>query len=137
MIISGDNFIILQGIITAPILFAIQEFPQLDAIIKQGLEKPTDIDLVSFCTLFFLFACGWWCSYWRYKKVLTGMWYFLSSYHVSSRWRYWYLNFSPQFKHLFFFFVILLSAYTAQDFCKWYCEEPSSIFWYFIFNWKH
>ena len=40
--------IILQGIITAPILFAIEEFPQLDAIVKRGLDKPADVDLVSF-----------------------------------------------------------------------------------------
>ncbi|KAL6320207.1 hypothetical protein AAG906_004716 [Vitis piasezkii] len=37
-----------DGIITAPILFAIEEFPQLDAVVKRGLDNPADIDLVSF-----------------------------------------------------------------------------------------
>ena len=36
-----------QGIITAPILFAMEEFPQLREVINQGFDKPANIDIVS------------------------------------------------------------------------------------------
>ncbi|WJZ89630.1 hypothetical protein VitviT2T_008835 [Vitis vinifera] len=45
---KGSLSDIRNGIITAPILFAIEEFPQLDAVVKRGLDNPADIDLVSF-----------------------------------------------------------------------------------------
>lgn len=37
----------LQGIITAPILFAMEEFPQLQAVIEQGFDNPANVDTVS------------------------------------------------------------------------------------------
>ncbi|CBI35624.3 unnamed protein product, partial [Vitis vinifera] len=43
---KGSLSDIRNGIITAPILFAIEEFPQLDAVVKRGLDNPADIDLV-------------------------------------------------------------------------------------------
>ncbi|KAI3995274.1 hypothetical protein MKX01_032076 [Papaver californicum] len=36
---------IRHGIITAPVLFAIEEFPQLQAVISGGLNDPADVDL--------------------------------------------------------------------------------------------
>ncbi|XP_034709652.1 solanesyl diphosphate synthase 3, chloroplastic/mitochondrial-like [Vitis riparia] len=42
---KGSLSDIRHGIITAPILFAIEEFPQLDAVVKRGLDNPADIDL--------------------------------------------------------------------------------------------
>ena len=38
---------LLQGIVTAPILFAMEEFPQLRAIVDEGFENPANVDLVS------------------------------------------------------------------------------------------
>ena len=37
----------LQGIVTAPILFAIEEFPELRPIVDRGFDEPGDVDLVS------------------------------------------------------------------------------------------
>lgn len=37
----------MQGIVTAPILFAIEEFPELRPIVDRGFDKPGDVDLVS------------------------------------------------------------------------------------------
>ncbi|KAL6570036.1 hypothetical protein OROMI_014550 [Orobanche minor] len=37
----------IKGIVTAPILFAIEEFPELHPIIYRGFDKPGDVDLVS------------------------------------------------------------------------------------------
>ncbi|RVW23080.1 Solanesyl diphosphate synthase 3, chloroplastic/mitochondrial [Vitis vinifera] len=42
---TGTSASLGKGIITAPILFAIEEFPQLDAVVKRGLDNPADIDL--------------------------------------------------------------------------------------------
>lgn len=41
------NFI-SQGIVTAPILFAMEEYPQLRDIVDQGFDDPRNVDLVSF-----------------------------------------------------------------------------------------
>lgn len=38
---------LLQGIVTAPILFAMEEFPQLRTIVDEGFENPANVDLVS------------------------------------------------------------------------------------------
>ena len=38
----------MQGIVTAPILFAMEEFPQLRAVVDRGFDNPADVDLVSF-----------------------------------------------------------------------------------------
>ncbi|KAL6585080.1 hypothetical protein OROMI_004369 [Orobanche minor] len=35
----------IKGIVTAPILFAIEEFPELRPIIDRGFDKPGDVDL--------------------------------------------------------------------------------------------
>ncbi|KAK3009104.1 hypothetical protein RJ639_013134, partial [Escallonia herrerae] len=40
------------GIVTAPILFAIEEFPDLRAVVDRGFENPGDVDLVSFLISF-------------------------------------------------------------------------------------
>lgn len=40
-------FLIMQGIITAPILFAMEEFPQLREVINQGFHNPANIEVVS------------------------------------------------------------------------------------------
>ena len=40
--------IILQGIITAPILYAMEEFPQLCEVVDRGFDNPADVNLVSF-----------------------------------------------------------------------------------------
>lgn len=37
----------MQGIVTAPILFAIEEFPELRPVVDRGFDKPGDVDLVS------------------------------------------------------------------------------------------
>lgn len=37
----------MQGIVTAPILFAMEEFPQLRLIVNEGFENPANIELVS------------------------------------------------------------------------------------------
>ncbi|XVF27277.1 hypothetical protein REPUB_Repub14bG0092900 [Reevesia pubescens] len=41
---KGSLSDIRQGIITAPILFAMEEFPQLQAVIEQGFDNPTNVD---------------------------------------------------------------------------------------------
>lgn len=46
---------ILQGIVTAPILFAIEEFPELRLIVNQGFEKSSNVDRVSL--LCYLIIC--------------------------------------------------------------------------------
>lgn len=43
------NHLLLQGIVTAPILFAMEEFPQLHAIVYQGFDSPENIEIVSIC----------------------------------------------------------------------------------------
>ncbi|OVA08601.1 Polyprenyl synthetase [Macleaya cordata] len=42
---KGSLSDIRHGIITAPILFAIEEFPQLQAVINRGFNDPADVDL--------------------------------------------------------------------------------------------
>ncbi|RZC43669.1 hypothetical protein C5167_036615 [Papaver somniferum] len=42
---KGSLSDIRHGIITAPILFAIEEFPQLQEVINRGLSDPADVDL--------------------------------------------------------------------------------------------
>jgi len=39
--------VIVQGIVTAPILFAMEEFPQLRELIDRGFNDPEDVDVVS------------------------------------------------------------------------------------------
>jgi len=39
--------IIVQGIVTAPILFAMEEFPQLRELINRGFSDTEDVDVVS------------------------------------------------------------------------------------------
>lgn len=40
---------LLQGIVTAPILYAMEEFPELRSVVDRGLDNPANVDLVSFC----------------------------------------------------------------------------------------
>ncbi|KMZ74551.1 Solanesyl-diphosphate synthase 3, chloroplastic/mitochondrial [Zostera marina] len=42
---KGSLSDIRQGIITAPILFAMEEFPQLDDIINKGFDDPSNVDI--------------------------------------------------------------------------------------------
>ncbi|XP_043689648.1 solanesyl diphosphate synthase 3, chloroplastic/mitochondrial-like isoform X2 [Telopea speciosissima] len=42
---KGSLSDIRHGIVTAPILFAIEEFPQLRAVVDRGFENPADVDL--------------------------------------------------------------------------------------------
>ncbi|KAH7522763.1 hypothetical protein FEM48_Zijuj07G0172900 [Ziziphus jujuba var. spinosa] len=42
---KGSLSDIRHGIVTAPILFAIEEFPQLRAVVEQGFDNPTNVDL--------------------------------------------------------------------------------------------
>ncbi|CAN1829741.1 Solanesyl diphosphate synthase 3, chloroplastic/mitochondrial [Linum perenne] len=44
---KGSLSDIRHGIVTAPILFAIEEFPQLRTIVDQGFEDPKNVNLVS------------------------------------------------------------------------------------------
>lgn len=37
----------MQGVVTAPILFAIEEFPQLREVVDRGFKNPADVDIVS------------------------------------------------------------------------------------------
>lgn len=39
--------IIVQGIVTAPILFAMEEFPEMRELIERGFSNTEDIDTVS------------------------------------------------------------------------------------------
>ena len=36
-----------QGIITAPILYAMEEFPQLHEVVDSGFDNPANVELVS------------------------------------------------------------------------------------------
>ncbi|KAK2649647.1 hypothetical protein Ddye_017136 [Dipteronia dyeriana] len=42
---KGSLSDIRHGIVTAPILFAMEEFPQLRAIVNQGFEKSSNVDI--------------------------------------------------------------------------------------------
>ncbi|KAJ9183067.1 hypothetical protein P3X46_006978 [Hevea brasiliensis] len=42
---KGSLSDIRHGIVTAPILFAIEEFPQLLAVVQQGFDKPENVDI--------------------------------------------------------------------------------------------
>ncbi|KAK8618609.1 hypothetical protein V6N13_132596 [Hibiscus sabdariffa] len=42
---KGSLTDIQQGIVTAPILFAMEEFPQLHAVVYQGFDNPENIDI--------------------------------------------------------------------------------------------
>uniref|UniRef100_A0A803MIP8 Geranyl diphosphate synthase n=1 Tax=Chenopodium quinoa TaxID=63459 RepID=A0A803MIP8_CHEQI len=42
---KGSLSDIRHGIVTAPLLFAIEEFPQLSEVVQRGLDNPADIDL--------------------------------------------------------------------------------------------
>lgn len=48
-----SNF--LQGIVTAPILFAMEEFPELRSVVDQGFEDSRNVDLVSFPSTYYQF----------------------------------------------------------------------------------
>lgn len=37
----------MQGIITAPMLYAIEEFPQLQEVVDRGFDNPANIEIVS------------------------------------------------------------------------------------------
>lgn len=37
----------MQGIITAPILYAIEEFPQLRSVVDKGFDEFSNVDVVS------------------------------------------------------------------------------------------
>jgi geranyl diphosphate synthase len=37
----------MQGIITAPMLYAMEEFPQLHDVVDQGFDNPANVELVS------------------------------------------------------------------------------------------
>ena len=37
----------VQGIITAPMLYAMEEFPQLHEVVDQGFDNPANVELVS------------------------------------------------------------------------------------------
>ncbi|KAL5540315.1 hypothetical protein UlMin_045060 [Ulmus minor] len=41
---KGSLSDIRHGIVTAPILFAMEEFPQLRAVVEQGFDNPTNVD---------------------------------------------------------------------------------------------
>lgn len=40
------NFV--QGIITAPLLFAMEEFPQLRTVVEHGFDNPENVNIVSY-----------------------------------------------------------------------------------------
>lgn len=40
------NFV--QGIITAPLLFAMEEFPQLRTVVERGFDNPENVNIVSY-----------------------------------------------------------------------------------------
>jgi hypothetical protein len=42
-----------QGIVTAPVLFAMEEFPELHEIVERGFDDPSDVATVSIETPFF------------------------------------------------------------------------------------
>lgn len=46
---KGSLSDIRHGIVTAPILFAIEEFPQLRPVVDRGFDKPGDMDLALDC----------------------------------------------------------------------------------------
>lgn len=37
----------MQGIITAPMLYAIEEFPQLQEVVDRGFDNPANVEIVS------------------------------------------------------------------------------------------
>jgi hypothetical protein len=37
----------MQGIITAPMLYAMEEFPQLHEVVDRGFDNPANVELVS------------------------------------------------------------------------------------------
>ena len=39
--------LMMQGIITAPILYAMEEFPQLHEVVDSGFDNPANVELVS------------------------------------------------------------------------------------------
>lgn len=43
--------ILVKGIVTAPILYAMEEFPQLAEVVDRGFDDPADVDLVSIITI--------------------------------------------------------------------------------------
>ncbi|KAE9452408.1 hypothetical protein C3L33_15691, partial [Rhododendron williamsianum] len=45
MVVVVDGHTVMVGIITAPILYAMEEFPQLRAVVDQGFDNPADVDL--------------------------------------------------------------------------------------------
>jgi geranylgeranyl pyrophosphate synthase len=48
---KGSLSDIHQGLVTAPILFAMEEFPQLHEIIEQGFDDSSNVDTVSIETV--------------------------------------------------------------------------------------
>ncbi|XP_024964530.1 solanesyl-diphosphate synthase 1, mitochondrial-like [Cynara cardunculus var. scolymus] len=46
---KGSLSDIRHGIVTAPILYAMEEFPELRSVVDQGLDDPANVDLVSLC----------------------------------------------------------------------------------------
>lgn len=37
----------MQGVITAPMLYAMEEFPQLQEVVDRGFDNPANIEIVS------------------------------------------------------------------------------------------
>jgi hypothetical protein len=37
----------MQGIITAPMLYAMEEFPQLQEVVDRGFDNPANVEIVS------------------------------------------------------------------------------------------
>ena len=50
-----DMPLYVQGIVTAPVLFAMEEFPELRGSVEHGFNDPSDVATVSVKTPFFFF----------------------------------------------------------------------------------
>ncbi|KAI8000162.1 hypothetical protein LOK49_LG09G00297 [Camellia lanceoleosa] len=51
---KGSLSDIRHGIVTAPILYAVEEFPQLREVVGRGFDNPADVELVSFYVTFYM-----------------------------------------------------------------------------------
>jgi hypothetical protein len=60
----------MQGIITAPMLYAMEEFPQLHDVVDQGFDNPANVELVS--------------NYFNQERLLSFQLFILSTYRVKT-----------------------------------------------------
>lgn len=76
VIVSGDNFDYFAGNNNSSNIVCYRRVPSIGCCCQTRPWQSCRYWSCQFLNLSFLFACGWCCSYWSYKRELMRLWYF-------------------------------------------------------------